>query len=261
MDKARLRQLGDELYQALRSCSVLDPLTERHPQISIEDAYHVSLRMLERRLADGERIVGKKIGVTSRAVQEMLGVYQPDFGFLTDAMHYENGASISIAGQLIQPRAEAEIAFVLRERLKGPGVTEQDVQQAAEYIAPCFEIVDSRIRDWRIRIQDTIADNASCGVFVLGEGRAAPGDFSLPQLRIEVYKNGAPLSSGLGEAVQGNPLSAVAWVANAMGRYGVSFEPGDIILSGSLVPLEPVTSGDKMHLELKGVGSAHLSFC
>src|SRR5512139_834674 len=235
MDKATIERLGDELYAALRAQSVLAPLTDREPAITIDDAYYISLRFLERRLADGEKIVGKKIGVTSKPVQDMLDVRQPDFGFLTDRMHYPNGAAIPVAGNLIAPRAEAEIAFRLKSDLIGPNVTEADVLAATDCIMPCFEIVDSRIRDWKIRIQDTVADNASCGVFVLGDAEADPRRHDLPNLHVKVFKNGKPLSEGLGSAVQGNPLTAVAWLANTLGRYDIAFRAGDIILSGSVV--------------------------
>lgn len=261
MDTSKINQLGDELYNALRAQQTLAPLTEREPGITIDDAYHISLRLVSRRVEnDGEKIIGKKIGVTSNAVQEMLGVFQPDFGFLTDAMAYANNASIPVQGNLIQPRAEAEIAFVLKEDLVGPDVTEADVLQATECILPCFEIVDSRIRNWEIKIQDTIADNASCGVYVLGDARVDPRDFNLPELQIRVQKNGKFLSEGLGSAVQGNPLTAVAWLANTLGKYDIPFNAGDVILSGSLVPLEPVVAGDELTLELAGVGGASVKF-
>jgi 2-oxopent-4-enoate/cis-2-oxohex-4-enoate hydratase len=190
----------------------------------------------------------------------MLGVHQPDFGFLTDVMAYPNGANITVAGNLIQPRAEAEIGFKLKADLQGPGVTEADVLAATECIMPCFEIVDSRIQDWNIQIQDTIADNASCGVYVLGDANADPNEHDLPNLKITVWKNGALLSEGLGSAVQGNPLTAVAWLANTLGRFGIPFKAGEVILSGSLVPLEPVVAGDKMEMELHGIGRASVQF-
>ena len=261
MDKEHINALGDELYRALRSQSTLAPLTERESDITIEDAYHISLRMVSQRVElDGETIVGKKIGVTSAPVQEMLGVYQPDFGFLTDAMHHDDGAEIPVAGNLIQPRAEGEIAFRLKSDLVGPGITEQDVLDATESIMPCFEIVDSRIQDWNIKIEDTVSDNASCGVYTLGSNEVDPRDVDLPNLKMKVYKNGELHSEGLGSAVQGNPLTAVAWLANTLGEFGIEFKAGEIILSGSLVPLIPVVAGDKMHLELAGVGTASCSF-
>lgn len=261
MDKDKINQLGDELYNALRSQTTLTPFTDRGLGIEIDDSYYISLRMVSRRVEeDGEKIVGKKIGVTSKAVQDMLGVFQPDFGFLTDAMEYPNGADISIADNLIAPRAEAEIGFRLKADLVGPGVTEQDVLDATECIIPCFEIVDSRIQDWKIKIQDTVADNASCGVFVLGPDVIDPRGLDLPNMKITVKKNGKFLSEGLGSAVQGNPLTAVAWLANTLGQYDIPFKAGEVILSGSLVPLEPVVAGDKMELELEGVGSCSVNF-
>lgn len=250
---------GEQLYRALREGRTLPPLVARDPSLTIDDAYAISLDFLARRLADGERVVGKKIGVTSKAVQDMLGVHQPDFGFLTDAM--QAGEVIDIAAKgLIQPRAEAEIAFILAQPLRGPGVTAEQVIAATAAIAPCFEIVDSRITDWKIAIVDTVADNASCGVFVLGEARADPAACDLAALKVTVTKNGQPLSEGLGSAVQGHPAQAVAWLANTLGHYGVTLDAGDIILSGSLVPLAPAAAGDEFIMELQGVGGCTVRF-
>jgi 2-oxopent-4-enoate/cis-2-oxohex-4-enoate hydratase len=248
-----------ELYDALRGRRTLAPLAARDPSLTIDDAYAISLGILARRKADGERVVGKKIGVTSKAVQDMLGVHQPDFGFLTDRMWVRGDIDVEQQG-LIQPRAEAEIAFILKSALNGPGVTAEDVLAATESIAPCFEIVDSRIEDWKIGIVDTVADNASCGVFVLGEARADPQEHDLPGLHVTVTKNGAPLSEGYGAAVQGSPLQAVAWLANTLGAYGVTLDAGDVILSGSLVPLEPARPGDVFEMELHGVGRCTARF-
>lgn len=250
---------GSELFAALRQQRTVPPLIARASALTIDDAYAISLDFLSRRRAEGERVVGKKIGVTSKAVQDMLGVHQPDFGFLTDWMHVDGDISVE-QKKLIQPRAEAEIAFILRDGLKGPGVTPADVIAATQAIAPCFEIVDSRIDDWKIGIVDTVADNASCGVFILGEARADPRDHDLPNLKVTVTKNGAPLSEGLGSAVQGDPAQAVAWLANTLGEYGVTLDAGDIILSGSLVPLEPAVAGDVFEMELHGVGGCTARF-
>jgi len=252
--------LAAELYRALRERRTVAPLRDRGLGLEIDDAYAISLGILERRLRDGERVVGKKIGVTSKAVQDMLGVHQPDFGFLTDRMWIANGGTVRIADGLIQPRAEAEIALILKSGLKGPGVTPADVLAATESIAACFEIVDSRIESWNIRIVDTVADNASCGVFVLGDARVDPRPLDLAALRVKVRKNGQPLSEGVGAAVQGSPLASVAWLANTLGAYGVSLDAGEVILSGSLVPLEPARPGDRFEMDLKGVGSAGVAF-
>ncbi|MCP4904675.1 MAG: 2-oxopent-4-enoate hydratase, partial [bacterium] len=152
-----------ELYRGLKERRTVAPLITRDPSMTIEDAYHISRGLLELRLADGERLIGKKIGVTSRAVQDMLGVHQPDFGYLTDRMRYPPGETMPLSRELIQPRAEGEIAFVLSRSLQGPGVDAQEVLEATDWIAPCFEVVDSRIENWKISIEDTIADNASSG--------------------------------------------------------------------------------------------------
>ena len=207
------KKWGETLFAALRSGQTIAPLSESDPALTIDDAYAISLDILARRTAEGERVVGKKIGVTSKAVQDMLGVHQPDFGFLTDAMFIDEEIDCEKL-RLIQPRAEAEIAFILRETLAGPGITPDDVLAATEAIAPCFEVVDSRIADWRIGIVDTVADNASCGVFALGSERLDPAGLDLPALHVAVSKNGEPLSEGYGHAVQGDPAMAVAWLAN-----------------------------------------------
>ncbi|MBY0511359.1 MAG: fumarylacetoacetate hydrolase family protein [Rhodospirillaceae bacterium] len=252
--------LSKELYDALRARKTLAPFTARFPDITIDDAYKISLGFLDRRLKDGERVVGKKIGVTSKPVQDMLNVREPDFGFLTNVMEVADGATVKISDGLIQPRAEAEIAFILAKEIKGPGVTMDDVLNATAAIAPCFEIVDSRIADWKIRIQDTVADNASCGVYVIGKDRVDPRRHDLAALTVKVTKNGKPLSEGVGAAVQGSPLASVAWLANTLGRYGVALSAGDVVLSGSLVPLEPAKPGDAFSMILSDVGSATIRF-
>jgi len=256
---SKAAHFGGELYRALRERRTVAPLIARDPSLSIADAYAISLDALARRQADGERVVGKKIGVTSKAVQDMLGVHQPDFGFLTDRMWVVGDIDIAALG-LIQPRAEAEIAFILKSQLVGPGVTAADVIAATQSIAPCFEIVDSRIADWKIGIIDTVADNASCGVFVIGDARADAAAHDLPALHVTVTKNGAPLSEGYGAAVQGSPAAAVAWLANTLGEYGVTLDAGDVILSGSLVPLAPAVAGDVFEMVLHGIGGCTARF-
>ena len=261
MDAATLEALGDELFDALRERRTLTPFTSRHPDISVDDAYRISLRFLARREAAGERVIGKKIGVTSKPVQDMLGVFQPDFGFLTDTMQFADGATVSLkASGLIQPRAEGEIAFMLKSDLQGPGVTREDVLAATEWVAPCFEIVDSRIDDWKIKIQDTVADNASCGVFVIGTQHTDPRALDLAAASMQLWKNDAPAGSGLGSAVQGHPAEAVAWLANTLGAFGIPFKAGELILSGSLAPLVPAVAGDRFTLQIEGLGGCSIAF-
>ncbi|MGB1542524.1 2-oxopent-4-enoate hydratase [Spongiibacter sp. UBA1325] len=260
MEPSKIQLLGDELYEAMIARQAVSPLTARGEDISIDDAYHISLRMLERRQAAGARVIGKKIGVTSKAVQSMLNVHQPDFGYLTDDMVFNSGEVMPISERLIAPRAEGEIAFILKKDLMGPSVTNADVLAATECVMPCFEIVDSRIKDWNIAIQDTVADNASCGLFVLGEEAVSPRKVDLVTCGMVVEKNGAIISTGAGAAALGSPVNCVAWLANTLGEFGISLKAGEVILSGSLVPLEPVQAGDSLRVDIGGIGSASVRF-
>ena len=259
MEQAALQQLGNELYAAMCERRMVAPLTEASPDLSIEDAYQISLQFLANRVNAGEAVIGKKIGVTSKAVMDMLGVGQPDFGFMTDAMRHDGEMAISSA--LIQPRAEGEIAFLLKRDLQGPGVTNADVLAATEAVMPCFEVVDSRVKDWQIKIQDTVADNASCGWFTVNEAAAiSPTAIDLATCGMVVTKNGKVISTGAGAAALGSPVNCVAWLANTLGEFGITLKQGDIILSGSLVPLEPVTAGDEMTVRIGGMGDCTVAF-
>ena len=259
MTQPTLQALGDELYTALTSQQTIEPLSTRHPDLTIEDAYAIQQHMLARRIAQGERVIGKKIGVTSEAVMNMLGVFQPDFGWLTDGMVYNEGEAIP-ASSLIQPKAEGEIAFLLKKTLKGPGVTAADVIAATQGVMTCFEIVDSRIRDWKIKIQDTVADNASCGVFVLGDRLVDPRDVDLGTCGMVLEKNGEIVATGAGAAALGHPANAVAWLANTLGALGIALEAGEVILSGSLAAMVPVKAGDNLRVSIGGIGSCSVRF-
>ena len=259
MTPALIEQLGDELYQALTQRQVLEPLTNRHADITIEDAYAIQQKMLARRLAAGEKVVGKKIGVTSQAVMNMLGVFQPDFGILLDGMVYNEGQPIE-ARTLIQPKAEGEIAFVLKKDLMGPGVTAADVMAATEGVMACFEIVDSRIRDWKIKIQDTVADNASCGVFVLGDRAVDPRRIDLSTCGMVLEKNGEIIGTGAGAAALGSPVNAVTWLVNTLGRLGLGMKAGEVILSGALAAMSPAKAGDNFRVSIGGLGNCSVRF-
>lgn len=253
-----IQSSAQALYSALREGEPIAPLTDIHEGLTIDDAYEISLAIYAMRKADGETDIGKKIGITSEAVMNMLGVDQPDFGFLTDTMWAKDNRVDT--SNMILPRAEAEIAFKLKADLVGPGITEDDVLAATESVAACFEVVDSRVKDWKIKIQDTIADNASCGTMAIGPDWVDPNFVDLLNCKAVVTKNGKPLSEGVGAATLGSPLKAVAWLANILGERGIPFKAGEIILSGSLVPLEPVSAGDKMHVSIKGIGDCEVSF-
>ena len=259
MDQKTIEALGDSLYDALVARTPIAPLSAAHPDMTIEDAYHVQQRMIARRLEKGDRVIGKKIGVTSKAVMNMLGVHQPDFGYLLDSMVFNEGESVDM-DTLIQPKAEGEIAFLLKKDLQGPGVTAADVLAATEGVMACFEIVDSRIQDWKIKIQDTVADNASCGVFVVGAQQTDPRALDLAAVAMQMWKNDAPAGSGVGAAVQGHPAEAVAWLANTLGAFGIPFKAGELILSGSLAPLVPAVAGDRFTMHIEGLGGCSIAF-
>lgn len=259
MTPDEIRSYGDELYTAQRERRTVAPLTEREPDIGIEEAYRIQSRFVQRRLEAGETIVGKKIGVTSRAVQAMVGVTQPDFGQLTSGMAHEEGRVLPLH-DLIQPKAEAEVAFVLKRDLRGPGITAADVIRATDYVVPCLEIVDSRITAWRIKIQDTVADNASCGVYVLGRHKSHPTRLDLNLAGMVLERNGELLDTAAGAAVQGGPVNAVVWLANTLGRLGIPFLAGEVILSGSQSALVSITPGDTLKCTVGGLGSCEVRF-
>lgn len=254
-----LETLGDELYTALTTRTPVPPLTGRGLDLTVEDAYHIQERLVGRRLAAGERVVGKKIGVTSQVVMNMLNVHQPDFGYLLDGMVFNEGETIPME-TLIQPRAEGEIAFILKHDLLGPGISNADVLRATECVMPCFEIVDSRIQDWKIRIQDTVADNASCGVFVLGDQAVSPHNVDLSLCGMVLEKNGEIVGTGAGAAALGSPVNAIAWLANTLGRLGIPLKAGEVVLSGSLAALVPVRAGDSLRMAIGGIGGASVRF-
>ncbi|WP_439587816.1 2-oxopent-4-enoate hydratase [Hydrogenophaga sp.] len=259
MDNSKIQHYGDELYQSLLDRQPVAPLTDREADITIEDAYQIQLRMIQRRLDAGEHVVGKKIGVTSKVVMDMLKVNQPDFGHLLSGMVYNEGQPIPVSN-MIAPKAEAEVAFILARDLEGPGVTAADVLRATDCVMPCFEIVDSRIKDWKIKIQDTVADNASCGVLTLGGLRKSPRDLDLALAGMVLEKNGEIISTSCGASVQGSPVNAVAWLANTLGRLGIGLKAGDIILSGSQSPLVPVVAGDSLYCSVGGLGGTSVRF-
>ncbi|MBP8213843.1 MAG: 2-oxopent-4-enoate hydratase [Propionivibrio sp.] len=259
MDQQQITQLGDELYAALTAGKTVSPLTSRGFDITIEDAYHIQQRMLARRIEKGEKVVGKKIGVTSKAVMNMLGVGQPDFGYLLDGMVYNEGESIPM-DSLIQPKAEGEIAFLMNKDLMGPGLTAADILAATEGVMACFEIVDSRIQDWKIKIQDTVADNASCGVFVLGDKLVDPRKVDLALCGMVLEKNGEIVVTGAGAATMASPVNAMVWLANTLGRLGIGLNAGDIVLSGALGAMVPVKAGDSLRCTIGGIGGCSVRF-
>jgi len=259
MEPDKIDHYGEELHQALVNSQPVEPITEREPDLTLDDAYQIQLRMVQRQLDAGQRVVGKKIGVTSKAVQNMLDVYQPDFGHLLDGMVYGQSSAVPVS-EMIRPKAEGEIAFLLGRDLEGPGITNADVLRATELVMPCFEIVDSRVRDWRIRIQDTVADNASCGLLVLGDAGVSPRDLDLSLCGLVLERNGAVEQTGAGAAAMGSPVNCVTWLANTLGRLGIPLKAGEVILSGALTAMVDAHPGDNMRVAIDGIGSVSVRF-
>lgn len=261
MNKEKIEKYGNELYDSLKSCTAIEAITSREPEATIEDAYAIQDVLIKKRMnQDGSKIIGKKIGVTSKVVMDMLGVNQPDFGYLLSDMIYSDGDEIDVSNNMIQPKAEGEIAFVLKEDLMGPGITNADVIRATKFVMPCFEIVDSRVKDWKIKIQDTVADNASCGYIVFGGQSVDPRNVDLTTCGITFERNGELLHTGAGAAALGSPVNAVVWLANKLGEFGVGLKAGEVILSGALCAMVPIKSGDNMTINIGGIGSASCRF-
>ncbi|WP_445493546.1 fumarylacetoacetate hydrolase family protein [Photorhabdus sp. SF281] len=255
-----INHFGEKLFQSWQSHQAINPISDEYPKLTLHDAYLIQQKVIARRLeTTDERIVGKKIGITSQTVMDILNVDQPDFGILTSDMYYENNATVPIE-QLIAPKAEGEIGFILKRNLRGPGITAEDVLQATAYVVPCIEIVDSRIRDWKIKITDTVADNASSGLFVIGDGTCLPSEIDLATVTMTLEKNGKLIDTGTGAAALGHPANAVAWLANMLGTLNMTLHQGEIILSGSLATMIPVNAGDQLKINLPGLGSAGINF-
>ena len=227
--------------------------------MSVADAYAVQTLQVERWIAEGARVKGRKVGLTARAMQKMLGVDQPDFGHLLDTMLVESGDRIS-ADRFIQPRVEPEIAFVLGRDLVGPGVTPPDVVRATDFVVAALELIDSRIKDWKLTLVDTIADNASSGAVVLASRPAPLGGIDLRLSGCNLHRNGALVATGAGGAVLGDPVRAVAWLANVLAATGEGLRSGDVVLPGSCTAAVPVVAGDSVRAEFAGIGAVNVSF-
>ncbi|HWP41783.1 MAG TPA: fumarylacetoacetate hydrolase family protein [Blastocatellia bacterium] len=252
-------RLAKALFQAQEERRQLEPLTDERMDLTLEDAYSIQLALLSERLKQGARVVGKKLGCTNSAAQQMLGVSEPVFGYLLDDRVVSNGAELQVE-RLIQPKVEGEVAFVLAKDLRGPGITRGDVIAATGYIAPAIEIADSRFRDWKIKLADFVSDNVSSGMFVIGDSKAPADRVDIPQAEMEMEKNGEIIARGKGDAVMGDPALGVAWLANKLAEMGAGLSAGEIILSGSLVMPQPVSKGDRIKVTFKDFGSASVHF-
>jgi 2-keto-4-pentenoate hydratase len=247
------------LSDAQSSGIPIQPLTQTYPDLDVAQAYSVQRLNLARHITQGSVLRGHKIGLTSAPMQQLLGVSEPDFGYVLDTMVLPDGAEVAVT-DFCAPRVEPEVAFLLRAPLRGPGVSVDDVMAATEAVAPALEIVDSRIADWRITLADTIADNASSAAVVLGEWVPIRDLPPLPETTATLVVNDTVVGTGEGTAVMGDPAAAVAWLANALARYGSAIEPGQFVMSGSYTTASFVVAGDHASAVIGGLGAVSVSF-
>lgn len=259
LSESERQEAADELWKAHESRAPIAPLTATYPDIDIVDAYDIQLRNIARRVDAGAATRGHKVGLSAKAMQQLLGVHEPDYGHLVDDMFCYEADRVAI-DCFCQPRAEVEVAFVLGRPLAGPGITVADVVRATEYVLPAIEIVDSRVADWDIRIQDTIADNASSGAVVLGGRPTRLPGLDVALVGAVLRGNGEVLETGCGGAVLGNPVTAVAWLANKLAAFGVTLEPGQVVMPGSCVRMVPVSSGDTIRADFDVLGHVSITF-
>ncbi len=257
-DRTAVDEIARDLYVARESRDPIAPIHSRLGDPSLASAYDVQRKVVAQWLRAGDRVVGRKIGLTSVAVQKQLGVDQPDFGTLLASMEVSTGESL--ANVFIQPKVEAEVAFLLSRDLTREIITPSDVLGAIAWAAPAIEIVDSRIRDWQIGILDTVADNASSARYVLGTERRRVEDLDLRLSGMVLEKNGEVSSLGVGAACLGHPLHAALWLARTMVAHGSPLREGDVVLSGALGPMVGVSPGDHVVATIQGLGSVSVSF-
>ncbi len=258
MNKSKYEEIAKKLKEAEKSCISVGPISKDNPWLEIKDAYEIQLVNIEKEVLSGNDITGKKIGLTSLAMQNMLGVNQPDFGHLLNSMEIKNNTVQR--NDLLQPKTEGEIAFVLSKDLIGPNVTVEDVLDATEYIAASIEVVDSRVADWKINIIDTIADNASSGMFVISDKKVNPREIDLKKIKMELYKNGKKINEGNGTDVLGDPAYCVAWLANTLWEFGVVLKKGEIVLSGALTAAIDAEAGDEFKAVFTELGDIGVKF-
>ena len=252
-------ELAADLAQAERSREPIAPLTTAYPDIDVVDAYEIQLINIRQRVAEGARVLGHKVGLSSLAMQQMMGVDEPDYGHLLDEMQVFEDTPVK-AGRYLYPRVEVEVGVILSDDLPGAGCTEDDVLAATEALAPSIELIDTRITDWKIALCDTIADNASSAGFVLGKARVSPRDLDVKAIDAVLTRNGEVIAEGRSDAVLGNPVTAVAWLSRKVESFGVRLRKGDIVLPGSCTRAIDARAGDEFVADFAGLGSVRLSF-
>jgi 2-keto-4-pentenoate hydratase len=242
------------LYEARRNRVAIAPFTDEDPSLGMAEGYAVQAELVKLILADGDRIIGYKAGLTSKPMRTMLGVDQPDYGPILASTVYKDGDAISVS-RFIQPKVEAEIVLVLGDELRGPGVTVEDARRAVAGAAASMEIVDSRFENWRIKLCDTVADMASNGAVAISENVVPLDGIDVRLIGMVVTRDGALLDTGAGAAALGNPLAVVAWLANTLGADGIGLEPGHVIMTGALHAAVPMAPGEEYLAEFDRLGS------
>ncbi|BBY86492.1 2-keto-4-pentenoate hydratase [Mycolicibacterium tokaiense] len=252
-------KLAADLAEAERSRVPIDPLTAAYPDIDVVDAYQIQLINIRSRVAEGARVVGHKVGLSSEAMQKMMGVDEPDYGHLLAEMQVFEDVPVA-SSRFLYPRVEVEVGFILADDLPGAGCTEDDVLAATAAFAPSIELIDTRIKDWKIALCDTIADNASSAGWVLGEARVSPKDIDIRTIDAVLTNNGEVVAQGRSDAVLGNPVTAVAWLARKVDQFGVRLRAGDIVLPGSCTRAIDAPPGSHFVADFTGLGSVELTF-
>ncbi len=259
LDDAIRAELAADLAEAERSRVPIDPLTEGNPGIDVVDAYEIQLLNIRQRVAEGARVVGHKVGLSSEAMQKMMNVDEPDYGHLLADMEVFQDVPVTTSDYLY-PRVEVEVAFILAEDLPGVGCTEDDVLAATAAFAPSIELIDTRIKNWQIKLCDTIADNASSAGWILGPERVSPKDIDIQAIDAVLKCNGEVVAEGRSDAVLGNPVTAVAWLARKVDSFGVRLKAGDVVLPGACMRAIDARPGDSFLAEFAGLGSVRLAF-
>jgi 2-keto-4-pentenoate hydratase len=255
VEQALIKQAADALWHADVRNEPIAPIREiLGTSTDIDAAYAVQQINTNRKVASGRRISGRKIGVTSKAVQQQIGVDQPDFGTLFADTEYGDGVDIP-ARRLIQPRAEAEVALVVGRDLNNAPHGFAEVIRSIEFALPSIEVVDSRIANWQISIVDTVADNASCGLYVVGSRPMSLSSFDIRSIQMRMTINGAEVSTGSGAACLGNPLHAARWLADVLCERNIALKAGDVLMTGALGPMQSIAAGDEVVASFGDLGS------
>ena len=259
LSAATIAQLAEHLDNCQRNAQDTPKITDAHPDMDWDDAYAIQDAILARHLGRGARVIGLKAGLTSHAKMKQMGVETPVFGFLVDEYSVLEGAEVKVS-ELIHPKVEPEIAFVLKHALRGPGCHIGAVLAATDFVMPGIEVIDSRYRDFKFDLKSVVADNTSAARFVVGGQAIRPEQVDLRTVGVVLEKNGEPVALGAGAAVLGHPAAAIAMLANHLGRRGQEIPAGSLILSGGVTEAVAVNAGDNVTLRVQGMGSVGLRF-